>query len=287
MTKNIATFEEKEITSINGWFILIALLSILGLSIFAFIGKMYIPLWAIIDFLALSLLGGGLFIVKPNEAKVLMFFGHYVGTVRKQGLQYTNPFYNKITVSVRINNFETNHLKVNDNEGNPVEVASIIVWRVIDTAKALFEVESYSTFVSIQSEAALRNLVMQYAYDDYKNPEISLIKNTEEISHKLKLEVQERLFVAGIEVIEARISHLAYAPEIASAMLQRQQAKAIVAARTEIVEGAVGMVEMALQKIENKGIVSFDEQAKTKLVSNLMVVLVSDQNATPVVETNS
>ncbi len=286
MTREYARFQEKKGFAINGWLIFIIMIVVLIYSIFPIAEGKFVS-WLVIDFLVLWLLGGGLFIVRPNEAKVFMFYGHYAGTIRNLGLQYTIPLFRKITVSLKINNFETNHLKVNDNEGNPVEVAAIVVWRVVDTARALFEVENYPQFVSIQSEAALRSLVMQYAYDDYKQPEISLIKNTEEVSHKLKLEIQERLEVAGIEVLEARISHLAYAPEIAAAMLQRQQAKAVVAARTEIVEGAVGMVEMALEKIENKGIVQFDEQSKAKLVANLMVVLVSDQNAMPVVETTA
>ncbi len=284
-TEQFARFSEKKGFAVSGWLILILLIGILFYSLFPiFLGGKVVT-WTIIDFLALYLLGKGLFVVRPNEAKVFMFLGHYVGSIRRHGLQYTIPFFRKITVSLKINNFETNHLKVNDNEGNPVEVAAIIVWRVVDTAKALFEVQNYSDFVSIQSEAALRSLVMQYAYDDYQHPEMSLIKNTDEISHKLKTEVQERLAVAGIEVLEARLSHLAYAPEIAAAMLQRQQAKAVVAARTEIVEGAVGMVDMALKKLEERDIVILDAQEKSRLVTNLMIVLVSDQNAMPVIDT--
>ncbi len=284
-TKQFANFSEKKGFSISGWLILLLLLAILFYSAFPLLLQRNVALWVIIDILALYFLGNGLFVIRPNEAKVFMFFGHYVGSIRRHGLQYTIPFFKKITVSLKINNFETNHLKVNDNEGNPVEVAAIIVWRVVDTAKALFEVQNYSQFVAIQSEAALRSLVMQYAYDDYENPAKSLIKNTEEISHELKNEVQERLEVAGIEVLEARLSHLAYAAEIAAAMLQRQQAKAVVAARTEIVDGAVGMVEMALKKLEDQNIARFDDQARARLVSNLMIVLVSDQNAMPVIDT--
>ena len=286
-TKQFARFTEKKGFAVSGWLILILLLGILFYSIFPMVLNEKIATWMTIDFLALYFLGKGLFVVRPNEAKVFMFLGHYVGSIRRHGLQYTVPFFRKITVSLKINNFETNHLKVNDNEGNPVEVAAIVVWRVVDTAKALFEVQNYGEFVSIQSEAALRSLVMQYSYDDYEHPEKSLIKNTEEISHRLKNEVQERLEVAGIEVLEARISHLAYAPEIAAAMLQRQQAKAVVAARTEIVDGAVGMVEIALRKLQEQNIAKFDDQARARLVSNLMIVLVSDQNAMPVIETTS
>ncbi len=273
--------------STNGWPWLGALLASLFLSIPMFMNPYSAIFGIFLDIFALIIFGGGLFIVKPNEAKVFMFFGHYAGTTRKHGFQWTNPLYKRYTISLKINNFETNKIKVNDLEGNPVEVAAIIVWKVVDTAKAMFEVENYLQFVSIQSEAALRSLVMQYAYEDYEQRHKSLIKNMDEVTERLKQEVQERLDVAGIEILEARISHLAYAPEIAAAMLQRQQAKAVVAARTEIVEGAVGMVEMALQKIEDKNLVKFDEESKAKLVSNLMIVLVSDQNATPVVETGT
>ncbi len=273
--------------STNGWQCFTALIIILVISASMFTNPFLVIPGSILAFFGLIICGSGLFIVKPNEAKVFMFFGHYAGTTRKQGFQWTNPLYKRHTISLKINNFETSKIKVNDLEGNPVEVAAIIVWRVVDTAKAMFEVENYLQFVSIQSEAALRSLVMQYAYEDYEQRHKSLIKNMDEVTERLKQEVQERLDVAGIEIIEARISHLAYAPEIAAAMLQRQQAKAVVAARTEIVEGAVGMVEMALQKIESRNLVKFDEASKAKLVSNLMIVLVSDQNATPVVETGT
>ena len=278
-------FKERKGFYITGWPIFLLMLLILCVSVIYLIQDKQLILWSIVAILDMWLLGGGLFVIRPNEAKVLMFFGHYVGSVRRNGMMWTIPFFRKITVSLRIVNFETNKLKVNDNEGNPVEVAAIVVWRVVDTAKALFDVENYNDFVRIQSEAALRSLVMQYAYEDYQHRHKSLIQNMDEVTERLKSEVQERLHVAGIEVLEARISHLAYAPEIAAAMLQRQQAKAIVAARTEIVDGAVGMVEMALQKIQDKGLVEFDDQTKAKLISNLMIVLVSDQNAMPVVET--
>ncbi len=278
-------FKERKGFYITGWPIFLLMLLILCVSVIYLIQDKQLILWSIVAILDVWLLGGGLFVIRPNEAKVLMFFGHYVGSVRRNGMMWTIPFFRKITVSLRIVNFETNKLKVNDNEGNPVEVAAIVVWRVVDTAKALFDVENYNDFVRIQSEAALRCLVMQYAYEDYQHRHKSLIQNMDEVTERLKSEVQERLHVAGIEVLEARISHLAYAPEIAAAMLQRQQAKAIVAARTEIVDGAVGMVEMALQKIQDKGLVEFDDQTKAKLISNLMIVLVSDQNAMPVVET--
>ena len=214
-----------------------------------------------------------------------MFFGHYAGTARKHGLQWTIPIFSKRTVSLKMRNFEAQKLKINDREGNPVEVGAIIVWRVFDTAQASFEVQDFNHFVKIQSESALRSLIMQYSYDDYKNEERSLIKNTQEVSEKLKEETQERLTVAGIEILETKISHLAYSPEIAAAMLRRQQAKAVVAARTEIVYGAVEMVDIALEMIKKKELVELDEITKSKMVSNLLVVLCSEQNTQPTLET--
>jgi len=225
----------------------------------------------------------GLFVVNPNEAKVLQLFGSYVGTVRAPGLKFANPFYTKKKVSVRVRNFETTKLKVNDRHGNPIEIASVVVWRVVDTAEALFEVDNYNEYVHVQSEAALRGLATNYPYDAHEEGELSLSHNAAEISDKLKEEIQERLAKAGVEVLESRISHLAYAPEIASAMLQRQQASAIIAARKKIVEGAVGMVEMALSDLAQKEIIRLDEEKKAQMVSNLLVVLCSDRNPQPVV----
>ena len=229
----------------------------------------------------------GLFIVNPNEAKVLQMFGSYVGTVRTPGLKYANPFYTKRKVSVRVRNFETTKLKVNDRHSNPVEIASVVVWRVVDTAEAVFEVDDYTQYVHVQSEAALRGLATNYPYDAHEEGELSLSGNSAEISDKLKLEIQERLAKAGVEVLESRISHLAYAPEIASAMLQRQQASAIIAARKKIVEGAVGMVEMALDQLSHKQIITLDEERKAQMVSNLLVVLCADRNPQPVVNAGS
>jgi regulator of protease activity HflC (stomatin/prohibitin superfamily) len=229
----------------------------------------------------------GLFMVNPNEARVLQLFGKYVGTARTPGLRYANPFYSKKKVSVRVRNFETGKLKVNDLNSNPVEIATVVVWKVVDTAEALFEVDDYLEYVKVQSEAALRALTVHYPYDAHEEGEKSLSTHAAEISEKLAIELQERLANAGVKVLEARISHLAYAPEIASAMLQRQQASAIVAARRTIVDGAVGMVEMALSQLADQKIVELDEERKASMVSNLLVVLCSDRGAHPVVNAGS
>ena len=229
----------------------------------------------------------GLFVVNPNEAKIAQLFGDYIGTVRSPGFHWMNPFALRRPVSMRIRNFESAKLKVNDHTGNPIEIAAVVVWKVVDSAEAVFEVDDYKNFVQVQSEAALRNLSTSYAYDAHIEGEISLRSHTAEIAEQLKVEIQERLSKAGVEVLEARISHLAYAPEIASAMLQRQQARAIVAARTRIVEGAVGMVEMALEELSKKGVVELDEERKAAMVSNLLVVLCSDRHVQPVVNTGT
>jgi regulator of protease activity HflC (stomatin/prohibitin superfamily) len=228
----------------------------------------------------------GVFLVNPNEAKVLQLFGRYTGTVREAGLKWANPFYTKHKVSVRVRNFESQKLKVNDSQSNPIEIGAVVVWRVVDTAEALFEVDDYLQYVHVQSESALRNLATHYPYDAHQG-ELSLTGNAAEISDKLSSEIQERLQRAGVEVLESRISHLAYAPEIASAMLQRQQASAVIAARQKIVEGAVGMVEMALADLSKKDIVTLDEERKAQMVSNLLVVLCSDRHTQPVINAGS
>jgi len=225
----------------------------------------------------------GLFIVNPNEAKVVQLFGNYTGSVRKPGFHWVNPFTTRKSVSMRVRNFESAKLKVNDHIGNPIEIAAVVVWRVVDSAEAMFEVDDFQNFVHVQSEAALRNLSTSYAYDSHVEGEMSLRGNTAEIAIELKREIQERLERAGVEVIEARISHLAYAAEIAGAMLRRQQASAVIAARQRIVEGAVGMVEMALTELSRKDVVHLDEERKAAMVSNLLVVLCSEQNVSPVV----
>jgi len=229
----------------------------------------------------------GFFIVNPNEARVLQLFGRYVGTVRAPGLKWANPFYTKRKISLRVRNFETGKLKVNDTNSNPIEIGTVVVWKVVDTAEAMFEVDDYVNFVHVQSEAALRNLATDYPYDAHDHGEVALSSHTSQISEQLRGEVQARLEKAGVEVIEARISHLAYAPEIAHAMLQRQQASAVIAARTKIVEGAVGMVDMALDFLSKKKIVELDEERKAAMVSNLLVVLCSDRGTQPVVNTGT
>jgi regulator of protease activity HflC (stomatin/prohibitin superfamily) len=229
----------------------------------------------------------GFFIVNPNQARVLQLFGKYVGTVRDPGLRWANPFYTKKTISLRVRNFETERSKVNDTDGNPIEIAAVVVWKVIDTAEAVFEVDDYENYVHVQSEAAVRDLATRYPYDTHDDHELSLRGDTATIAEHLKTEIQSRLDTAGVEAVEARITHLAYAPEIASAMLQRQQAGAIIAARQRIVEGAVGMVEMALAKLSSKGIVELDEERKANMVSNLLVVLCGDRSAQPIVNTGT
>jgi regulator of protease activity HflC (stomatin/prohibitin superfamily) len=229
----------------------------------------------------------GFFMVHPNQAIVLQLFGAYVGSVRQTGLRWANPFYSKHAVSLRVRNFESGQMKVNDSSGNPVDIAAVVVWKVIDSAEALFEVDDYESFVQIQSEAALRNMATSYPYEAHGDEEIALRSHPLEIADKLRVEVQDRLDKAGVEVIEARISHLAYAQEIASAMLKRQQAQAIVAARTQIVDGAVGMVKMALDQLKDQGVVDLDEERKANMVSNLLVVLCGEENARPVLNAGS
>ena len=230
----------------------------------------------------------GLFMVHPNEAKVLQLFGKYTGTCHDPGLRWANPFYTKIAVSVRVRNFESGKLKVNDSNGSPIEIAAVVVWKVFDTAEALFEVDDYVNFVQIQSEAALRNLGTTYPYEPHDDDNgLALRSHPVEIAHALREEIQERLAAAGVTVIEARISHLAYAPEIANAMLRRQQASAIIAARRQIVEGAVGMVDMALDELDQNKIVDLDEERKAAMVSNLLVVLCSEEAAQPVLNTGT
>ena len=225
----------------------------------------------------------GLFVVNPNEGRVLQLFGDYVGTVKAPGLRWANPLYTKRRISQRVRNFESARLKVNDRDGNPIEIAAVAVWRIVDTAEAVFHVDDYQNFVKVQTEAAVRNLATSYTYDAHLEGDMSLRGNTAEVAEHMKKEIQERLATAGVEVIEARISHLAYAPEIAQAMLQRQQAGAIIAARQRIVEGAVGMVEMALDLLSKREILEFDNERKAAMVSNLLVVLCGERATQPVI----
>jgi regulator of protease activity HflC (stomatin/prohibitin superfamily) len=229
----------------------------------------------------------GLFTVAPNEGRVLQLFGAYHGTVKQEGLRWANPFYTKKRISLRVRNFESAKLKVNDTDGNPIEIAAIVVWKVIDSAEAVFEVDDYEHYVKIQTESAVRNLATHYPYDAHIEGHLSLRGSTDEVAKRLKSEIQDRLAKAGVEVIEARISHLAYASEIAAAMLRRQQAGAIIAARQKIVEGAVGMVEMALDLLSKSTQVKLDEERKAAMVSNLLVVLCADREAQPVVNTGT
>ena len=247
--------------------------------------------WGIIGSLSLMILASmglfGLFIVNPNEAKVVTVFGRYVGSVRKPGLWWVHPLSIRRRVSMRVRNFESAKLKVNDHDGNPIEIAAVVVWKVVDSAEAMFEVDSFEHFVHVQCEAALRNLATTYPYDAHRDDQLSLRANTAEVADQLRQEIEARLEKAGVHVIEARISHIAYAPEIASAMLRRQQASAIVAARTKIVEGAVGMVEMALESLSRKGVVQLDEERRASMVSNMLVVLCSEHTVQPVVNTGT
>lgn len=238
-------------------------------------------------FIAAMIAFGGLTIVNPNEARVLILFGTYAGSVTADGFWWVNPFTVKKKVSRRVRNFETNKLKVNDSHSNPIEIAAVVVWRVVDTAEALFEVEDYENYVHVQSESAVRTLASRYPYDAHAAGEQALSSHQAEVSRDLLTEVQERLGKAGVQVTEARITHLAYAPEIASAMLQRQQASAIIAARQKIVEGAVGMVENALQMLSGRNIIHLDEERRAAMVSNLLVVLCSERGSQPVVNAGS
>jgi regulator of protease activity HflC (stomatin/prohibitin superfamily) len=264
-------------TLANGWFLYIGIrdVSAVGIVFWSILGVIVLILWM------------GFFMVHPNEARVLQLFGDYKGTVLTPGLRWANPFFTKAKVSVRVRNFETDKLKVNDLNSNPIEVASVVVWKVVDTAEAMFEVDDYVEYVHVQSEAALRTTVTNYPYDAFEEGQMSLSHNMGEIAEKLKVDVQERLTDAGVQVIEARMSHLAYAPEIASAMLQRQQASAIIAARQKIVEGAVGMVEMAIDGLNERNVVTLDDERKAAMVSNLLVVLCADRNPQPIVNAGS
>ena len=289
--------QEKRFAAPSGWLVLAVLVIALALCITLFIvdlasdgrlssgGLACIVLVPVIGFLFT-----GLFVVNPNDARVLLLFGSYVGTARDPGLRWANPLYalsGRRRVSLRVRNFETEKSKVNDIDGNPIEIAAVVVWKVVDTAAAVFEVNHFIDYVNVQSESAVRNLATRYPYDAHEDQQVSLRGSTEEIAAELKTEIQGRVSRAGVEVLEARITHLAYAPEIAAAMLQRQQAGAIIAARSRIVEGAVSMVQMALDSLSDKNIVDLDEERKASMVSNLLVVLCGDKATQPVVNTGT
>ncbi len=285
--------KEFEFRTLPGIGMLVLLLGVIAGAVYGMVGMrgeeervatlLIAALVLAIDLIAMC----GFFVVAPNQSMVLTLFGKYKGTVRRDGLHWANPFFAKVKMSLRVRNFETAHLKVNDHDGNPIEIAAVVVWKVVDSAEALFEVDQYENYVKVQCESALRNLATAFPYDAHNDHQMSLRANATEIAAQLKVEIEERVMKAGVDVIESRISHLAYSPEIATAMLQRQQASAIVAARSKIVEGAVGMVEMALDMLSKKGIVELDADRKAAMVSNLLVVLCGERSAQPVVNTGT
>ena len=281
--------EEKIIVPANGYLMLFVFLMLFFGSIAAII-SLKSPWFGISIFIAI-LIAPGFIMVQPNGSRVLLLFGEYVGTVKKNGFYWVNPFYTKKKISLRASNFDSERLKVNDKLGNPVMISTILVWRVQNTYKAAFDVDNYENFVRVQTDAAVRKLASMYPYDNFADEgvdeDITLRSSVNEVSNALEKEIDERLSIAGIEVLEARIGYLAYAQEIANAMLKRQQATAIVAARHKIVEGAVSMVEMAIEELNKKEVVDLDEERKAAMVSNLMVVLCGDRDATPVVNTGT
>jgi regulator of protease activity HflC (stomatin/prohibitin superfamily) len=283
---------EKPANKLNGFLMLFFALALVAIDIYLLVLgiKSNNPqiLWFFIPLLLIGIIMlTGLIMVQPNDSRVLIFFGKYIGTVRHSGFWWVNPFTVRKRVSLRIRNFNSQRIKVNDLHGNPIEIGAVIVWKVVDSAKAVFDVENYEQFVDIQSETAIRTLASEYPYDVEEDDKSSLRGSPQEIADSLKNTVQTRLEVVGVNIIEARISHLAYAQEIAQVMLRRQQAQAIIAARTKIVEGAVGMVQMALNALSEQKIVTLDEDKKATMVNNLMVALVSESDAQPVINTGT
>ena len=282
--------KEKQTFHVNGYLALVVLIGLLIGGAYLFYGGAVnervaeiiigVILW-IISFLFLS----SLTIVQPNQAKAILFFGQYLGTIKANGLFVTTPLTQKINVSLKVRNFNSSLLKVNDSDGNPIEISAVVVFKVVDTAKALFDVDYYQNFIEIQSETAIRHIATQYPYDTFNDDDITLRGNTNEVSAELAKELQDRLAVAGVEVIETRLNHLAYATEIASAMLQRQQAKAILSARQIIVEGAVSMTQMALEQIEDGQDINFTDDRKVQLINNLLVSIITDKGTQPVINT--
>lgn len=287
--------QEKVVKGISGWVMVVVLVAgIVGAIALVASGpevdRASAPWIALAMALGLAIDGlcwRGFVVVNPNTAKVVLLFGRYAGTIKEQGFWWVNPLTVRRTVSLRVRNFESSKLKVNDHIGNPIEIAAIVVWRVIETAEAVFQVDDYEQFTHVQTESAVRTLATSFPYDSHEDGQLSLRGSTAEVSLRLKEEIHERLAKAGVEVIDARISHLAYAPEIANAMLRRQQATAIIAARQKIVEGAVGMVQMALDALNERNVVTLDEERKASMVSNLLVVLCGDRDAQPVVNTGT
>ena len=281
---------EREFKAGGGLLMLLLLLVLMAASLGAIVRYNRVPalvIASVVLLLVLVVCLAGFFVVNPNEGKVVTLFGRYVGTEKRPGLWWANPFNARRRISLRVRNFETTKLKVNDSNSNPIEIASIVVWKVVETAEAAFEVDNYEQYVHVQSEAALRGLATHYPYDAHEDKQVALSTHLDEVSGALATALRDRLGKAGVEVIEARISHLAFAPEIAAAMLRRQQASAIIAARKKIVEGAVSMVENALELLSQKNIVVLDDERKAQMVSNLLVVLCSDKDAQPVVNTGT
>lgn len=276
---------EKDAWIMNGYVGIVAIAILVAGTVFSFIEEQFI-LGGIFLVIAI-VLGSGITMVQPNQSVVVIFLGRYMGTIRREGIALTIPFTIRKTISLRVRNFNSKRLKVNDVNGNPIEIAAVIVFKVIDAAKAVFDVDRYEQFVEIQSETAIRAVATKYPYDNFGEDELTLRGNAQEVSKELTTELQERLTVAGVEVIEARLTHLAYSTEIAQAMLQRQQASAIIAARKQIVDGAVGMVQDAVERIEREGIVDLDDERRVAMINNLLVSIVSDNGTQPVVNTGS
>jgi regulator of protease activity HflC (stomatin/prohibitin superfamily) len=290
---NKESIQERPVATLPGVLMVLFLIVAMGLDFWWFVGLAQrsapgiAAIGPIVTAIVLAFCWFGFFMVHPNQTAVLQFFGKYVGVERKNGLRWANPFYSKQKVTLRVRNFESSKLKVNELEGSPIEIAAIVVWQVHDSAEAVFNVDNYENFVHVQSESALRQMATSYPYDLHDDHKIALRSHSREINERLKEEIQERLARAGVTVLEARVSHLAYAPEIAQAMLQRQQASAIIAARTRIVEGAVSMVHMALDQLAEKGVVQLDEERKAAMVSNLLVVLCGERGTQPIVNTGT
>lgn len=277
--------KERNAWVMNGYLGILVIAGLIAGTVFSFVGEQFI-LGGIFIVLAI-VLGSGITMIQPNQSVVVIFLGRYMGTIRREGIVLTIPFTVRKTISLRVRNFNSNRLKVNDVNGNPIEIAAVIVFKVIDAAKAVFDVDRYEQFVEIQSETAIRAVATKYPYDNFEVDELTLRGNAEEVSTELTEELQERLRVAGVEVIEARLTHLAYSTEIAQAMLQRQQASAIISARKQIVDGAVGMVQDAIERLEKEGIVDLDDERRVAMINNLLVSIVSDHGTQPVINTGS
>ncbi|WP_102273743.1 SPFH domain-containing protein [Cytobacillus massiliigabonensis] len=277
---------DKNVFQVNGFIGILAIVALLGLGVWLLITE---ELFAVaIPLIAVAvLLASGITIVQPNQAAVVTFFGKYLGSIRNNGLYLTVPLSLRRNVSLRVRNFNSKRLKVNDVEGNPIEIAAVIVFKVVDSAKAVFDVDNYEEFVEIQSETAIRHVATKYPYDTFEDADLTLRGNAEEVSNELTADLQDRLNVAGVEVIEARLTHLAYSTEIAQAMLQRQQATAIISARQKIVEGAVGMAQMAIKQLEADKTIDLDDERKVQMVNNLLVAIVAEKPAQPVINTGT